>query len=70
MYYIITSIIYRNHRRNALTRRNYIASNLQNSQVEVHFCALRNTPVDLAKLHNLYSFPIYTSTIFRGALSR
>ena len=32
-----------NHRRNALARRNYITSNLQNSQVEVCFarCAIR-----------------------------
>ena len=33
-----------NHCRNSLARRNYIVSNLQNSQVEVCFCALRNTP--------------------------
>ena len=39
-------------------RRNYIASNLQNSQVEVCFCALRNTPVDLAKVYYLDSFAI------------
>ena len=37
---------------------NYIASNLQNSQVEVCFCTLRNTPVDLAKVHYRDSFPI------------
>ena len=33
------------------TRRNYIASNLQDSQVEVYFYALRNTPADLARVH-------------------
>ena len=47
-----------NHRRNSLARRNYIASNLQNSQVEVCFCALRNTPVDLAKVYYLESFAV------------
>ena len=35
-----------------------MASNLQNSQVEVCFCALRNTPVDLAKVYYLESFAI------------
>ena len=34
----------------ALTRRNYIANNLKNSHVEVCFCALRNTPVELFKV--------------------
>ena len=47
-----------NHRRNSLARRNYIANNLQNSQVEVCFCAWRNTPVDLAKVYFLDSFAI------------
>ena len=47
-----------NHRRNSLARRNYIASNLQNSKVEVSSCALRNTPVDLAKVHYLDSFAL------------
>ena len=58
-------IIYPNYRLNSLARRNYIASNLQNSQVEVSFCTLRNTPVDLAKVYYYYldSFPIYTITI-------
>ena len=52
-------IIWRNFRDNSLARRNYIASNLQNSQVEVWFCALRNTPLDLAKVYYLESFAIY-----------
>ena len=45
-----------------IARLNYIASNLQNSQVEVCFYALRNTPVELAKVYYYYldSFPIYT----------
>ena len=38
----------------------YIASNLQDSQVEVCFCALRNKPVDLARVHYLDSFPIHS----------
>ena len=50
--------LYPNHRLNSLSLRNYIAGNLQNSQVEVYFCALRNTPVDLAKVYYLGSFPI------------
>ena len=51
--------IYPNHRRNKLARRNYIASNLQDSQVEVCFCVLRIPPVDLAKVHYLDGFSIY-----------
>ena len=43
----------RNFRDNSLAQRNYIANNLQNSQVEVCSCALRNTPVDLAKAYYL-----------------
>ena len=50
------SLLQRNFRVNSLARRNYIAGNLQNSQVGVCFCALRNTPVDLAKVY--YSFAI------------
>ena len=46
-------LVYPNHRRNTLARRNYIASNLQDSQVEVCFCALRIPPVDLVKVHYL-----------------
>ena len=53
-----TIIIIPNYRRNSLARRNYIASNLQNSHVEVCICALRNTPVDLAKVYYLDSFAI------------
>ena len=48
--YTISFIVYPHYRLNSLARRNYIASNLQNSQVEVCFCALRNTPVDLYKV--------------------
>ena len=51
--------IWRNFRDNSLARRNYIASNLQISQVEICFCALRNTPLDLAKVYYLESFAIY-----------
>ena len=47
-----------NFRDNSLPRRNYIVSNLQSSQVEVCFCALRNTPVDLAKVYYLESLVI------------
>ena len=43
----------------ALGRRNYIANNLQNSHVEMHFCALRNTPVDLLKVPFKRSTYIY-----------
>ena len=42
----------------SLARRYSIASNLQNSQVGVCICALRNTPVDLAKVYYLDSFAI------------
>ena len=52
-------IVYPNHRRNSFAWHNYIASNLQNSQVEVCFCALRNTPVYLAKVHYLNTFPTH-----------
>ena len=55
---IFTKYIIPNHRRNSLGLRNYIASNLQNSQVEVCFCTLRNTPVDLAKVYYLDRFVI------------
>ena len=61
---VLVSYIIPNHLRHSLARRNYIASNLQNSQVEVCFCALRNTPVDLAKVYYLDSFAIIYNTIY------
>ena len=58
-YITIHTHIYPNHRHNTLAWCNYIASNLQDSQVEVCFCALRIPPVDLAKVHYLDGFSIY-----------
>ena len=63
LYIYMCVYIYPNHRRNTLARRNYIASNLQDSQVEVCFCALRIPPVDLAKVHYLDGFYIYILTM-------
>ena len=51
--------VYPNYCLNSLAWCNYIASNLQNSQVEDVFCMLHNMPVDLAKVHYLNSFPIH-----------
>ena len=54
-------VLFLNHRLKTLARRNYIAtaSNLQNSQVEVCFFALLNSPVDLAKVHYQRGTGIY-----------
>ena len=57
-----------NKKNNSLARRKYIASNLQNSQVEVCFCALRNTPVDLTKVYYLESFAIVITIIIIAVL--
>ena len=43
----------------ALARRNYIANKLKNSHVEICFCALCNTPVDLLKVPFKRSIYIY-----------
>ena len=54
----------------SLARRNYIANNLQNSQVEVWFCALRNTPVNLAKVYYLESFAIHFKILINQVRSK
>ena len=41
---------------------NLFAINLQNSQVKVYFCALCNTPVDLAKVHYYRGTGLYKRT--------
>ena len=44
--------------------RGVIANNLQNSLVEICFCTLCNTPVDVAKVYYLDSFAIVMYTLY------
>ena len=57
-YCYLSIYVYPNYCLNSVVQCNYIASNLQNSQIEVCFCMLCNMRVDLAKLYYLNSFPI------------